>query len=297
MDVLKRASLEVSRRNFLVGSRLIVGASVAAAASLKASGASAMGFLSGGYNGGGASGGGTSGSGASGGSSGGGSASAGGCTTGASCSCFLPDTLIETPAGAVAIKDLRIGDLVMTASGEAKPVKWIGRREVTRKLGMAWDHDNAPVRIAKFAIDGKAPVRDLFVSAGHAIFADGMLIPAIMLVNGVTIVENSMPEAASLTYFHIELDTHEAILAEGLAVESFGGVGREGFDNAEEYVQLYGPAGAPMEAFAPMVPYRGGRQRLASHIRSTIAPVYDFRTHLDKVRDRFVHQAALAKAA
>jgi hypothetical protein len=41
------------------------------------------------------------------------------------------------------------------------------------------------------------------------------------LVNDVTIVADAKPEALSLTYFHIELDTHEAILAEGLAVETF----------------------------------------------------------------------------
>jgi Hint domain len=50
---------------------------------------------------------------------------------------------------------------------------------------------------------------------------DGILIPASNLVNGVTIVADAKPEALSLTYFHIELNTHEAILAEGPAVESF----------------------------------------------------------------------------
>ena len=77
------------------------------------------------------------------------------------------------------------------------------------------------MKISRFAIDGKAPHSDLYISPGHAIYIDGILIPASNLVNGVTIVADAKPEALSLTLFHIELDTHEAILAEGLAVESF----------------------------------------------------------------------------
>jgi hypothetical protein len=40
----------------------------------------------------------------------------------------------------------------------------------------------------------------------HAIYVDGILIPATNLVNGVTIVADARPEALSLTYFHIELE-------------------------------------------------------------------------------------------
>jgi hypothetical protein len=94
---------------------------------------------------------------------------------------------------------------------------------------------------------------------------DGILIPASNLVNGVTIVADAKPEALSLTYFHIELNTHEAILAEGLAVESFR------FDNAGEYFRLYGSPGEPLAPFAPIVRYHSSRQELhrtsAAHSR------------------------------
>ena len=153
------------------------------------------------------------------------------------------------------------------------------------------------MKISRFAIDGKAPHSDLYVSPAHAIYIDGILIPASNLVNGVTIVADAKPEALSLTYFHIELDTHEAILAEGLAVESFLRDNPHAFDNADEYVRLYGSPGEPPAPFAPIVLIVVACKELASHIRSALAPVYDFRKPIEKVRDRIVDRADFARAA
>ena len=152
------------------------------------------------------------------------------------------------------------------------------------------------MKISRFAIDGKAPYSDLYVSPAHAIYIDGILIRASDLVNGVTIVADAKPEALSLTYFHIGLDRHEAIIAEGLAVESYQRDNLYAFDNAGEYVRLYGLPGEPLTPFAPYVPYNG-RRELASHIRSALAPVYDFRKPIDKVRDRIADRADFAEAA
>jgi hypothetical protein len=114
------------------------------------------------------------------------------------------------------------------------------------------------------------------------------------LVNGVTIVANAKPEALSLTYFHIELDTHEAILAEGLAVESYRRNNLHSFNNVDEYVGLYGLPEEPLTPFAPIVSYGGVRQELASHIRSALAPVHDLRKPIDKIRDRIADRAECA---
>jgi hypothetical protein len=209
--------------------------------------------------------------------------------------CFLAGTRIKTTEDEINIEELRIGDNVLTASGETKPIKFIGRRKVSRERTRS-SNGEGPVKISRFAIDGKAPHSDLYVSPRHAIYIDGVLIPAKYLVNGVTIVADAMPEALSLTYLHIELDTHEAILAEGLAVESFLRDNPYAFDNADEYVRLYGSPGEPLTPFAPYVPYNG-RRELASHIRSALAPVYDFRKPIDKVRDRIADRADFAEAA
>lgn len=60
--------------------------------------------------------------------------------------CFLSGTRIATPNGDVAIDELRIGDLVMSVSGEANPIKWIGRNHYTRPASEAWNPDLLPVK-------------------------------------------------------------------------------------------------------------------------------------------------------
>jgi hypothetical protein len=210
--------------------------------------------------------------------------------------CFLTGTRIKTPEGEVNIEELLIGDNVLTASGEIRPIKFIGRRKVSRQRTGPWNGDG-PVKISRFAIDGKAPYSDLYVSPAHAIYIDGILIPASNLVNGVTIVADAKPDALSVTYFHILLDTHEAILAEGLAIESFQRDNVHAFDNAYEYIRLYGSAGEPLAPFAPIVRYHSSFQELGSHIRSTVAPLYDFRRPIEKVRDRILDRLEFARAA
>ncbi len=41
--------------------------------------------------------------------------------------CFAEGTRIETVSGPVAVEDLAVGDLLVTASGAQRPIKWIGR--------------------------------------------------------------------------------------------------------------------------------------------------------------------------
>jgi preprotein translocase subunit YajC len=261
----RKATLTTSRRSFLAASKLVAGAGIALGSGLVGRSASAQTVAT---------------------------ASSTANSKKHGVSCFLAGTQIKTTKGDVCIEELQIGDRVSTVSGEAKRIKFIGHREVSCELSRSW---TGPVKISRLAIDGKVPHSDLYVSPGHAIYIDSKLIPVRYLVNGVTIVADAKPEALSLTYFHIELDTHEAILAEGLGVESFLRDNLHAFDNADEYVRLYGEPGEPLTPFAPYVAYTG-RQELASHIRSALAPIYDLRKPIDKVRDR-IADAEFARAA
>ena len=150
--------------------------------------------------------------------------------------CFLEGTRIGTPDGPVAIQHLKIGDLVLTASGVARPVRWLGRRRVEtgrhpRPMAV-W-----PVRVRAGAFGDNQPRRDLWLSPDHAIAVDGVLIPVSALINERTIVRE--PRDA-VTYWHVELDAHDVILAEGLACESYLDSGnRAAFDNAGSAIQLF----------------------------------------------------------
>jgi hypothetical protein len=71
------------------------------------------------------------------------------------------------------------------------------------------------------------PHRDLLVSPDHAIFVDGMLICARQLVNGTTIRQER--DCTAVDYYHVELDQHAILLAEGLPAESYLDTGNRGF--------------------------------------------------------------------
>ncbi len=87
-----------------------------------------------------------------------------------------------------------------------------------------------PVRIAAHAFADGLPHRDLLVSPEHALFVDGVLIPAHRLLNHSSVTQDA-PAAAE--YFHVELDRHEVLLAEGLPAESYLDTGnRTMFANA-----------------------------------------------------------------
>jgi hypothetical protein len=78
----------------------------------------------------------------------------------------------------------------------------------------------------------------LYVSPLHAMFLDGVLIPAACLTNGTTIVQ--VQSVTEVEYFHLELDSHDVIIAEGAASESYVDDDNRGmFHNAGEYAALY----------------------------------------------------------
>ena len=131
--------------------------------------------------------------------------------------CYAKGTFITTARGMVAVEKLKVGDLILTVSGKHEPLKWLGFRTVDckRHPNQAEAH---PVRIAKDAFAPNQPMRDLYLSPLHSVYVDGILIPAIDLVNGNTITQEVR---SKVTYFHVELPTHNAIFAEGLTAESY----------------------------------------------------------------------------
>ena len=150
--------------------------------------------------------------------------------------CFMPSTNVRTPAGEVAVKDLKIGDLVQTYDGRSVPVRWIGRQTVASRFS---DELHLPIRVKAEAIGENVPCRDLLVSPDHALLVGDVLIHAGALVNGTSIVrERNVP--VLFTYYHVEVDDHSLIVAENTPAETFvDNVDRANFDNWHEYQALY----------------------------------------------------------
>jgi hypothetical protein len=127
-----------------------------------------------------------------------------------------------------------------------------------------------PILIRQGALGGNLPKRDLWISPLHAMFFDGVLIPASALVNGVSIVQAK--RVGAVEYFHLELETHDVIIAEGALSETFLDDGSRGmFHNAASYRETYPDATpVPPRYCAPRVEdgeaLQAVRDRIAARI-------------------------------
>ncbi len=143
--------------------------------------------------------------------------------------CYAAGTRILTADGEKAVEEIAAGDMVVTLAGEqhvSQPVKWVGERRINIAA-----HPRpelvAPVRIRRGAFGEGLPQRDLVVSPDHCLFVDGKLIPAKLLINDMTIVQER--GARSVHYYHVELDRHAVLLAEGLPAESYLDTGNRAY--------------------------------------------------------------------
>ena len=133
---------------------------------------------------------------------------------------------------------------------------------------------------------------------GHALYLYGLLIPVRDLVNGRNVIADQYADALTLDYFHIELEDHDVVLAEGAAAETYGGgliatASTTPRNTRDCMAQPSGPSGASHQSSAIF----GGRRELVSRLRSAISPLYDARQPLDRIRDHIASRADLGIAA
>ena len=147
--------------------------------------------------------------------------------------CFLKGTRIWTPDGESEVEDLRIHDLVVTSSGEAKPIQWMRARRFERQSGQEWAKEIIPIRVKQSALGPNTPHRDLYLSRYHCLYLDGVLIPPVDLINGSTIARVDAIHLKEIEYFHIKLERHSLIYAEGAACETLRAVTAINSDNLE----------------------------------------------------------------
>jgi hypothetical protein len=151
--------------------------------------------------------------------------------------CYRRGTLILTPAGEVPVEELAIGDRIVALAGEERPIRWIGYRAYDGRF-IAGNRQVLPICVMADAMAPGVPARDLYLSPEHSLWIDGVLVQAKHLVNGATIVQAEGID--QVEYFHVELDEHDVIFADGAAAETFVDCdNRLMFANGAEYARLY----------------------------------------------------------
>jgi hypothetical protein len=194
--------------------------------------------------------------------------------------CFVNGTTILTSTGPEIIENLQVGDLLSTVNGTDKPIRWIGSRRITRST-LRKRKRLRPIRIAAGALGQGLPLKDLLVSHQHRILISSkiaknmfgvadVLIPAIKLIDlpGIDI-DNSSDE---VTYFHVALDEHDVIFAQGAPAETLH-LGLQGLkamptEAREELLSIFPEFSDQLQELAEFVPTgRDQKKLVARHIK------------------------------
>ncbi|QFT57293.1 hypothetical protein FIU94_00530 [Sulfitobacter sp. THAF37] len=143
--------------------------------------------------------------------------------------CFAAGTLIETTRGVQKpVERLRVGDKVNTLDHGLQPIRWIAARRLSEAV-LAANPNVRPIRIGAGALGPGHPVADLLLSPQHRVLVrskiaarmfgeDEVLVPTRHLA-ALPRVGPDMG-AGGVTYFHILLDRHEILFANGAPCES-----------------------------------------------------------------------------
>lgn len=200
--------------------------------------------------------------------------------------CFTSGTLIATKQGKVPVEKLVAGDLVLTSSGDYKPLVMNMCRTLSVET-LTTNHKMRPIRITAGALGNGLPTRDLLVSRQHRMMvqskiAERMFGSAEALVSAVklTMLPGIFVERddAPVTYHHLLFDTHEVIFAEDAPSESLF-TGEEALktlapEAKEEILALFPEIAEMVESIpARHIPSSRNQKRLVARHYSNQQPV------------------------
>ncbi|WP_299043647.1 Hint domain-containing protein [uncultured Tateyamaria sp.] len=136
--------------------------------------------------------------------------------------CFTAGTRIATARGAVPVEWLKPGDRVQTRDNGLRPIRWIGTRHVDA-AGLRANPMLRPVHIAPGTFGN---TRALRLSPQHAVaLKTGAGVTQLVRAGHLARMQGGTVRVAhgmqSVTYHHLLLDSHDLVLAEGAACESF----------------------------------------------------------------------------
>jgi len=208
--------------------------------------------------------------------------------------CFLKGTNIWTAAGDRKVEDLSPGDLLPTVFGGICPVQWIARYSLKKSdPTKPWVKKMLPVRVARSALGFDVPRADLYVTRAHSLLINGVLVTAGSLINGTTITVYEPHELDELEFFHIKLERHNAIYAEGAPSETMINVEASAV-NFAEYLSHYVRPTTQEVPCAPLLSCDSGRSEIRSRLRSAVSPWIDRRHKLDVIRDELEERGIAA---
>ena len=164
--------------------------------------------------------------------------------------CFVKGAMVETPFGPRPIETLSVGDQILTQDHGPVKVRWIGSK-LLEELNASDRQNLAPIEIHANALGPGSPSRTIQVSPLHRLLVSGsvaelyfgvreVLCPAKSLVNGNSI---RVVEPDRVEYFHILLDEHQIVRADGFDSETLypgrQGLYRFGAKEQEEIFALF----------------------------------------------------------
>jgi hypothetical protein len=116
--------------------------------------------------------------------------------------CYVAGTEIATSHGAMPIEKVAVGDVVLSLSGNRR-VTWTGRFSINPSAEPNPER-TAPVCIRRDAFASGLPGQDQWVSPLHCLWVDNRLVPARLLINNMTVIQDLL--ATSVTYCHLLFD-------------------------------------------------------------------------------------------
>ncbi|QGX97423.1 hypothetical protein EI983_03650 [Roseovarius faecimaris] len=142
-------------------------------------------------------------------------------------SAFAHGTLITTTRGPVAVEDLEPGMKLITRDHGSQRLVWLGSMKIVPKFAETTAHDARMTRIMANSFGFTRPERDLMVGPGARMLKAGavlsdvepLLMPVNQMSDGMNVIDIVPPSAVDV--YHIGLERHATVLANGLHMESF----------------------------------------------------------------------------
>lgn len=195
--------------------------------------------------------------------------------------CLAEGTHILTPLGSIPVEHLKVGDHVVTEDG-LFPILWVSQIELTETM-LNHNPKLAPIRITAGALGPDLPRCDLIVSHQHRMLirshvAEQMtgspaVLSAAKHLCGIPGIEADA-DIHNIRLFHILLDRHRIIFAEGAPTETFfpGPEGMRTLTAAARH-EIRAQLGGEIDRLMPAYPILSGRMArtlLARHMQNGI---------------------------